>query len=138
MLLPLPSEYRNSDRSFKRNMPGGNEPVHRKRCDRKNIFFLDDVYTAVYTIYEVIVHDDSKNFENGRSRAVRLPKEYRFEDNEVSINRIGNVVMPMPKNEPRAGMLSGLRMFSDDYAESVRSDRQTYFIDHICRTDARR
>ena len=28
-------------------------------------------------------------FENGRSQAVRLPKEFRFSSDEVKINRIG-------------------------------------------------
>ena len=32
----------------------------------------------------------AKIFENGGSQAVRLPKEYRFDANEVSINKIGN------------------------------------------------
>ena len=33
----------------------------------------------------------AKVFENGGSQAVRLPKEYRFDANEVSINKIGNL-----------------------------------------------
>lgn len=39
----------------------------------------------------------AKVFENGRSQAVRLPKEYRFSDEEVAVNKIGDVVMLMPK-----------------------------------------
>ena len=35
----------------------------------------------------------AKIFENGRSQAVRLPKEYRFSSNEVAVNKIGNIVM---------------------------------------------
>ena len=38
----------------------------------------------------------AKVFENGRSQAVRLPKEYRFSDKEVAINKIGDVVLLMP------------------------------------------
>lgn len=37
-------------------------------------------------------------FKSGNSQAVRIPKEYRFEDQEVSINKFGDVVMLMPKN----------------------------------------
>ena len=39
----------------------------------------------------------AKVFENGRSQAVRLPKEYRFNDEEVAINKIGDIVILMPK-----------------------------------------
>jgi len=40
----------------------------------------------------------AKIFENGGSQAVRLPKEYRFDANEVSINKIGNIVLLSPKS----------------------------------------
>ncbi len=33
----------------------------------------------------------AKLFENGRSQAVRLPKEYRFSGNEVAANKIGDI-----------------------------------------------
>ena len=39
----------------------------------------------------------AKVFENGRSQAVRLPKEYRFSGEEVAVNKIGDVVILMPK-----------------------------------------
>lgn len=35
----------------------------------------------------------AKLFDNGRSQAVRLPKEYRFQGDEVAINKIGDVVL---------------------------------------------
>jgi antitoxin VapB len=35
----------------------------------------------------------AKLFRNGRSQAVRLPKEFRFEGGEVSIRREGGSVM---------------------------------------------
>ena len=34
----------------------------------------------------------AKVFENGRSQAVRLPKECRFNKDEVAGNRIGDIV----------------------------------------------
>ena len=34
----------------------------------------------------------AKLFENGRSQAVRLPKECRFDGDEVMINKVGDVV----------------------------------------------
>lgn len=33
----------------------------------------------------------AKIFENGRSQAVRLPKEYRFSGDEVLVNKIGDI-----------------------------------------------
>ena len=41
----------------------------------------------------------AKIFENGRIQAVRLPKEYRFKENEIIINKIGDIVLLMPKND---------------------------------------
>jgi len=39
----------------------------------------------------------AKLFRNGRSQAVRLPKEFRFEGNEVRIRKFGNGVLLEPK-----------------------------------------
>lgn len=41
----------------------------------------------------------AKIFENGRSQAVRLPKEYRFSEDEVLISKVGEIVMLIPKPE---------------------------------------
>ena len=38
----------------------------------------------------------AKLFRNGRSQAVRLPKEFRFEGNEVRIRRMGDGVLIEP------------------------------------------
>lgn len=38
----------------------------------------------------------AKIFRNGRSQAVRLPKEFRFEEDEVSIRREGERVILEP------------------------------------------
>jgi virulence-associated protein VagC len=38
----------------------------------------------------------AKLFKNGRSQAVRLPKEFRFEGTEVRIRRQGNGVLLEP------------------------------------------
>jgi antitoxin VapB len=39
----------------------------------------------------------AKLFRSGRSQAVRLPKEFRFEGDEVRIRRVGNGVLLEPK-----------------------------------------
>jgi antitoxin VapB len=42
----------------------------------------------------------AKVFKNGRSQAVRLPKEFRFEDDEVLIRKKGNdvILTPLPQS----------------------------------------
>ena len=62
----------------------------------------------------------AKVFENGRSQAVRLPKEYRFSDKEVAINKIGDVVLLMPKENKWAGFLSSLNLLSEDFMNDGR------------------
>ena len=39
----------------------------------------------------------AKIFRNGRSQAVRLPKEFRFDAEEVNVRRQGNAVVLEPK-----------------------------------------
>ena len=41
----------------------------------------------------------AKVFWSGRSQAVRLPKEYRFEGSEVRIRRLGRAVLLEPVAE---------------------------------------
>ena len=57
----------------------------------------------------------AKVFTNGGSQAIRLPKNCRFEEREVMVNRIGDVVMLMPKKNPWESVVKGLSMFSDDF-----------------------
>ena len=66
----------------------------------------------------------AKLFKNGRSQAVRLPKEFRFEDSEVLIAKVDNVVMLIPHDEPWAGLTGSLARFADDFMEE-RSQPET-------------
>jgi len=45
-------------------------------------------------------HQTAKLFMHGRSQAVRLPKEFRFEGNEVRVSRIGGKVILEPLEKP--------------------------------------
>ena len=52
----------------------------------------------------------AKVFRNGSSQAVRLPKECRFQADEVCVKRIGSAVVLFPKDaawELMAGSLGG-------------------------------
>lgn len=64
----------------------------------------------------------AKIFENGRSQAVRLPKEFRFDDSEVAINRVGEIVMLIPKNNKWNSFIQAIEMFSDDYFITGRGE----------------
>jgi antitoxin VapB len=57
----------------------------------------------------------AKLFANGRSQAVRLPKEYRFDVDEVIINKIGDAVVLYPKTSGWAGLLDASGKFTDDF-----------------------
>ena len=59
--------------------------------------------------------ETAKIFSNGGSQAVRLPKQYRFNSEEVLINRIGNIVMLIPKDDQWENTLGSLDMFTDDF-----------------------
>lgn len=62
----------------------------------------------------------AKLFENGRSQAVRLPKECRFSGNEVMVNKVGEVVILTPKEDKWVGFLSSLELFTDDFMAEGR------------------
>ena len=59
-------------------------------------------------------------FKNGQSQAVRLPKEFRFEGDEVYIKRVSSGVLLIPAHSAWDIMMDSLDKFSDDFME----DRQ--------------
>ena len=63
----------------------------------------------------------AKVFENGRSQAVRLPKECRFDTDEVAVNRIGDIVLLMPKTNKWSSFMQAIDMFSEDFMEDDRN-----------------
>ncbi len=58
--------------------------------------------------------DTAKLFENGRSQAVRLPKEYRFAGDDVYIKKLDDVVMLIPKDKVWKVFRESIEKFSDD------------------------
>lgn len=71
---------------------------------------------------ESMVMLTGKVFQNGRSQAIRLPKECRFKDDEVFVNKVGDVVLLIPKGSNWSSLASSLDMFSDDFFEDGRKD----------------
>lgn len=55
----------------------------------------------------------AKLFQNGRSQAVRLPKDFRFEGSEIGVGRVGNAVLLYPLNDPWAVFFEGAKELSD-------------------------
>lgn len=47
-------------------------------------------------------------FNNGDSQAVRLPKEFRFEEEEVVIKKIGDMVVLLPTKYKAESLLAML------------------------------
>ena len=60
----------------------------------------------------------AKIFINGRSQAVRLPKDFRFSDNDVYIKKIGKMVILLPKDDPWSPLFNSLEQFTDDFMDS--------------------
>lgn len=59
----------------------------------------------------------AKIFQNGRSQAVRLPKEFQFSGSDVFIKKFDNIVMLFSKTDPWATLINSLDQFSDDFME---------------------
>jgi antitoxin VapB len=57
----------------------------------------------------------AKIFRNGQSQAVRLPKEFRFEGEEVYIKKTGRVVHLIPKRHSWDILWQSLEKFTPDY-----------------------
>ena len=64
--------------------------------------------------------DTAKLFKNGRSQAVRLPKEYAFSGDDVYIRKIDGIVLLIPKSDPWRPFVDSLSEFSNDYLEPNR------------------
>ncbi len=59
--------------------------------------------------------DIAKVFMSGRSQAVRLPKEYRFEGSEVLIKRVGNAVVLLPRSGSWDSLFKSLGQFEPGF-----------------------
>ena len=57
----------------------------------------------------------AKLFANGKSQAVRLPKEFRFEGNEVIVKRLGSAVLLFPSRYNARELKSILDSLDPDF-----------------------
>lgn len=59
-------------------------------------------------------------FANGRSQAIRLPKEYQFKGDDVFIQKVGEAVILFPVDKDWEVFLHGLHSFSDGFMSEGR------------------
>lgn len=64
--------------------------------------------------------DTTKIFKSGNSQAVRLPKEFQFDEKEVQIFRRGDEVVLKKKPQNLARVFELLTELSDDFMEDGR------------------
>jgi antitoxin VapB len=57
----------------------------------------------------------AKVFKNGASQAVRLPKEFRFDADEVCVKRIGSAVLLFPRGAAWGLMADALGKADEDF-----------------------
>lgn len=54
-------------------------------------------------------------FKNGRSQAVRLPREFRFRGKDVYVHKLEGAVMLVAKDDPWASLVRSLERFTEDF-----------------------
>ncbi len=69
----------------------------------------------------------AKVFKSGNSQAVRLPKEFRLDCDQVYISKIDNKIILVPvQKSPLDILFEGLAEFSDDFmSDRQQPDEQT-------------
>lgn len=63
----------------------------------------------------------AKLFQNGRSQAVRLPKEYQFSGDDVFIQKHGSAVLLIPHEKAWEVFMEGVNGFSEDFMINGRN-----------------
>ena len=66
----------------------------------------------------------AKLFNNGRSQAVRLPKQFRFSGDDVYIKKYQGIVMLLPKESPLISLVDSLDRFSSDFMDERNQPNQ--------------
>lgn len=59
--------------------------------------------------------EHAKIFQSGRSQAIRLPKAFRFQGEEVAIKRLGNGVLLLPIHQPWQMLEEALQEFESGF-----------------------
>ena len=70
---------------------------------------------------KVILMMTAKVLKNGGSQAIILPKECRISSDEVMVNKIGDIVILLPKQNNWDSFMRAIDMFSDDFMADGRA-----------------
>jgi antitoxin VapB len=62
----------------------------------------------------------AKVFKSGNSQAVRIPKEFRIDDEEVEIRRKGRAILLEPRKRSWTSLFESLDKFTDDFMADGR------------------
>jgi antitoxin VapB len=62
----------------------------------------------------------AKVFRSGNSQAVRIPKEFQLDSDEVEITRRGESLLLSPKKKSWAVLIDSLGRFSSDFMKDGR------------------
>ena len=63
----------------------------------------------------------TKVFKSGNSQAVRIPKEFHIDDEEVEIRRKGRAIVLEPRKRSWASLFESLGKFTDDFMAGGRN-----------------
>lgn len=66
----------------------------------------------------------AKIFRSGNSQAVRIPKEFQMQGEEVEIERKGEVLLLKPKKRSWDAFNESLGKFTDDFMKDGRNQAQ--------------
>ena len=59
----------------------------------------------------------AKIFKSGNSQAIRLPREFRFDEDDVYIKKIDDLVILFPRKSGWASLVKSLDEFSEDFMQ---------------------
>jgi antitoxin VapB len=98
-------------------------PVITDAC---SAFYLaihaQSIYSRIYTTWRKKMKT-AKIFKSGNSQAVRLPKEFQLEGDEVYLKKQNDVLILIPKSDPWSSLRRSLDHFSEDFmAERIQPD----------------
>jgi len=62
----------------------------------------------------------TKTFNSGNSQAIRIPKEYRMEDDDVIISKVGSAIIIYQQKDRLAVLTESLNEFTDDFLSDGR------------------
>ena len=65
----------------------------------------------------------TKTFNSGNSQAIRIPKEYRLEDDEVIISKVGSAIIIFQQKDRLAVLMESLNEFTDDFLSDGRPEQ---------------